>query len=195
MTQTISMDSLELHRSYLLRIARQQLRDRHLAEDLVQDTLLAAWQGADRFGGRSSERTWLTGILKHKIVDAIRRKVYEREHGMSGTDLCRDNIESDMDDAGDLASIASVAADPEAQLSQRQFFDVLQLCIARLPANAARAFVLREMMELETAEICQEMNISANNLWVLIYRARVALRQMLEQCWLQVPAHAAPHVG
>jgi RNA polymerase sigma-70 factor (ECF subfamily) len=177
---------LEAHRGYLLRVARLQLRDEALAEDVVQETLLAALSGGG-FSGRSSLKTWLTGILKHKIVDAIRRKQREPLATAGFGDL---DAELDIEDFdalfranGAWDAPPSDWGDPEAALAGSQFLDVMDFCLEKLPPNTARAFVMREVLELETAEICKELAITANNLWVMLYRARMALRQCLEQNW------------
>ena len=182
---TFSRD-LEPQRGYLLRVARLQLRDEALAEDVVQETLLAALSGSG-FSGKSSLRTWLTGILKHKIVDAIRKKQREPTVASAFGD-----IESEMDiedfdamfnERGGWDPKPAEWGNPEDALNQRQFLDVMDLCLEKLPPNTARVFMMREVMELETDEICKELTINANNLWVILYRARMALRQCLEQNW------------
>jgi RNA polymerase sigma-70 factor (ECF subfamily) len=175
---------LERQRSYLVRVARLQLRDPALAEDVVQDTLAAALAAQSGFTGKSSVKTWLTGILKHKIVDAIRRK--QRDPVPAST----------LDEEGDLEDFdmlfkanggwqapPSDWGDPEQTLSRQEFFDVMQMCLDKLPANTARVFMMREVMELSTEEICKELTITANNLWVILYRARVSLRECLEMNW------------
>ena len=176
---------LEQHRGYLLRVARLQLRDEALAEDVVQDTLLAALSGG--FSGKSSLRTWLTGILKHKIVDAIRRKQREptvaSAFGDVDSELDIEDFDGLFKENGGWETKPADWGDPDAALSRRQFFDIMDLCLEKLPPNTARVFMMREVMELETEEICKELKITANNLWVILYRARMALRQCLEQHW------------
>jgi RNA polymerase sigma-70 factor (ECF subfamily) len=175
---------LERQRSYLVRVARLQLRDPALAEDVVQDTLAAAIAAHGGFTGKSSVKTWLTGILKHKIVDAIRRK--QRDPVPAST----------LDEEGDLEDFDVLFkrggawqappadwGDPEQSLSRQEFFDVMQMCLDKLPANTARVFMMREVMELSTEEICKELTITANNLWVILYRARMSLRECLEMNW------------
>ena len=175
---------LDTHRRYLLRVAHLQLRDADLAEDVVQETLVAALSAQAGFTGKSSVKTWLTGILKHKIVDAIRQK--QRRPIIQAsfddeTDL--DDFDPLFKDNGGWAAPPADWGDPENALSQRQFFDIMEFCLERLPPNAARVFMMREVMELESDEICKELTITANNLWVILYRARMALRQCLEQNW------------
>jgi RNA polymerase sigma-70 factor (ECF subfamily) len=177
---------LDPHRGYLLRVARLQLRDEALAEDVVQETLLAALSGGG-FSGRSSLRTWLTGILKHKIVDAIRRKQREPTAASAFGDIESEMDVEDLDakftERGSWNAQPADWGDPEAALNQRRFLDMMEVCLEKLPPNTARVFMMREVMELETDEICKELAINANNLWVILYRARMALRQCLEQNW------------
>jgi len=179
------------HRAYLLRVAVLQLRDGDLAEDVVQDTLVAALQGKAGFSGRSSLKTWLTGILKHKIVDAIRKK--SREPAMSSLDEeCQiDDFDALFDETGHWENPPAEWGDPEAQLSRQQFFDVVEFCLEKLPPNTARVFMMREVLELDSGEICKELSITSTNLWVILYRARVALRACLEQHWFAANGRAA----
>jgi RNA polymerase sigma-70 factor (ECF subfamily) len=176
------------HRGYLLRVATLQLRDPDLAEDVVQETLLAALKGEGGFSGKSSVKTWLTGILKHKIVDAIRRKAREPVVSSIEEECQIDDFDTLFDDSGHWDNPPATWGDPEAQLSQSQFFDIVDFCLEKLPPNTARVFMMREVMELEGAEICKELRITSTNLWVILYRARVALRQCLEQNWFAAGA-------
>jgi RNA polymerase sigma-70 factor, ECF subfamily len=175
---------LERQRSYLLRVAVLQLRDRDVAEDVVQETLLAALTGRDGFTGKSTVKTWLTGILKHKIVDAIRRK--QRDPVLESAlpdEMDLEDFDGFFKDNGGWQSPPADWGNPEEMLGRQQFFDVMQLCLDKLPPNTGRVFVMREVMELETEEICKELRITANNLWVILYRARMALRHCLEENW------------
>jgi RNA polymerase sigma-70 factor (ECF subfamily) len=185
MSADFSLD-LDQHRGYLLRVARLQLRDESLAEDVVQETLLAALSGSG-FSGKSSLRTWLTGILKHKIVDAIRRKQREptvaSAFGDVDSELDIEEFDGLFKDNGAWDTKPADWGNPDAALSRRQFFDIMDLCLEKLPPNTARVFVMREVMELETDEICKELTITANNLWVILYRARMSLRECLERTW------------
>jgi len=169
---------VESERPYLLRYARLQLRDRHTAEDVVQEALVAALAGEAGFAGRSNLRTWLTGILKHKIVDAIRRISRDAAVAPDG-----DEFEALFDGRGHWVDAPAAWSDPGASLDQKQFFAVLEDCLAKLPAKTAQAFMMREHMGFETGDICKELGVTATHCWVLLYRARMALRQCLEANW------------
>jgi len=181
---------LETHRPYLLRVAVLQLRDNTLAEDVVQETLLAALQSESGFSGKSSVKTWLTGILKHKIVDAIRRKSREPAFATLDEECQIDDFDALFDETGHWENPPADWGDPESQLSRQQFFDVMQFCLEKLPPNTARVFMMREVLELETTEICKELRITSTNLWVILYRARMSLRQCLEQHWFASQARS-----
>ena len=177
---------IESHRGYLMRVAQLQLRDRDAAEDVVQDTLLAALSGSG-FAGKSSLKTWLTGILKHKIVDAIRKKQREpavvAAFGDIDSELDIEDFDALFKENGAWENKPADWGDPETSLDRRQFFDIMDFCLEKLPPNTARVFMMREVMELESDEICTELTITANNLWVILYRARMALRECLEKNW------------
>jgi len=172
---------LEQQRPYLLRFAALQLRDPNAAEDAVQETLLAALAGEANFAGRSNLRTWLTGILKHKIIDSIRRAAREPSAGAELEDdaafdpLFRAN--------GHWKDRPQAWEEPQGALEQKQFLGVLEQCLARLPQKTARVFMLREHLGLDTDEICKELAITPTHCWVLLYRARMALRLCLDERW------------
>ena len=117
----------DTHRSYLLRVARLQLRNDELAEDVVQDTLVAALQGAAGFTGKSSVKTWLTGILKHKIVDAIRRKASNPELVMQDEDFRVDDLDALFDETGHWDSKPATWGNPEADFEQPRNIVSIQL--------------------------------------------------------------------
>ena len=173
---------LERHRPYLLRFALLHLRDRTAAEDAVQDALLAAIQGASRFAGQSSVRTWLVGILKHKIIDSIRKAAREQTLERSDGDGTED-LDALFSDDGHFAEPPEDWATPERSLEERRFFEALERCLQALPKNTASAFTMRELMGLETEEICKELGISTSNCWVMLHRARMSLRACLERTW------------
>lgn len=172
------LKELEVQRGYLLRVARLQLRDTALAEDVVQDTLTAALTAQGSFSGKSSVKTWLTGILKHKIVDAIRRKSRDPEPLPETAEF-----DALFDETGHWGEPPT--AWPESSLEQKQFFAVLEKCLAGLPAKTAQAFMMREHMGFETDEICKELAVTPTHCWVLLYRARMALKECLQTNWFR----------
>ena len=179
---------LEKHRPVLLKFAMLQLRNQAQAEDAVQETLIAAIQGAKNFAGRSSVRTWLVGILKHKIVDLIRRSSREQPLDLPGAETSLEDFDVLYQEDGHYVSMPAEWGDPEAALSKRRFFETLERCLEGLPKNTARVFMMREVMGFETGEICKELAITASNCWVLLYRARMGLRICLEQRWFAIDA-------
>jgi len=179
-------------RGYLLRVAQLQLRDRDQAEDVVQETLLAALAAEAKFEAKSSVKTWLTGILKHKIVDAIRKKAREPSVSMLQQEAEIDDLDVFFNehDNDHWETKPAEWRNPERDLEQLQFMEMMDFCLDKLPPNTARVFMLREVMELESDEICQELKITATNLLVILYRARMLLRKCLEQNWFgETPAH------
>lgn len=179
---------VEACRGYLLRYAMLQLRDRSAAEDAVQETLLAALQAGESFGGRSSLKTWLTGILKHKIIDHLRRQSRERPlpEGAGDTGAAEDALVETLFAAdGHWSPPPQRWASPDASLEDAQFWAVFETCVATMPARTARVFLMRELMELSTDEICKEMAITPTNCWVLLHRARLALRECLATRWFR----------
>jgi RNA polymerase sigma-70 factor (ECF subfamily) len=181
---TVEAELAALHKP-LLRFAQSQLRNDSMAEDVVSETLLAILEKPGNFEGRSTLRTYATGILKFKIIDVIRKR--GREVHIEPLD------EQSMDDALD----ALFQADghwheapqpwqkPEQALEQRQFFEQLQVCVGRLPPKVGRVFMMREWLERDMADICEELGITANHCGVMLYRARMQLRECLERNWFQ----------
>jgi RNA polymerase sigma-70 factor (ECF subfamily) len=171
------------HGDYLYRYALARLRDPHLAEDAVQETLLAALQSKTSFSGKSSLRTWLTGILKHKIIDLIRRQSREAplEEDVAAEEPGMDDY---FLDDGHFVDAPQSLGEPGSLLQQNQFLEILQACLDRLPKKLARLFMLREVEEADNEEICKELKITPTNAWVMLYRARMGLRQCLQTNWL-----------
>ncbi len=173
---------LNEHSDYLYRFALARLRDPHLAEDVVQETFLAAIKSPS-FAEQSAPRTWLTGILKHKIIDVMRKNVRE----VAASDLMDDedaNVDDFFDEKGHWTDKPQAWNMPTDALEQKQFLGVLQTCIDKLPAKAAQIFMMRDVQETDNEEICKELNISSTNAWVMLYRARLGLRKCLEINWL-----------
>lgn len=177
-------DWLNQHGDYLYRFALARLRDPHLAEDVVQETFLAAIKSPD-FAGQSSPRTWLTGILKHKVIDVMRKNIRE----VAASDLMTDqdaNMDEFFDEKGHWEEKPLAWDMPQDALEQKQFLGTLQSCMDKLPAKLAQLFLMRDIQESDNEEICKELNISATNAWVMLYRARMGLRKCLEINWLGV---------
>ncbi len=175
--------ALEAHRKYLLRYALFHLREPSLAEDAVQDTLMAALAQSDRFEARSQVRTWLTGILKHKIVDLIR----SRGRGLPADAFALGEDEETSDGSFDAKGRwVDPPADwgmPDAALESRQFWRVYEECCKRMSKRDALVFSMREVMGLSSEEICKKIEISTTNLHVILFRARLSLRTCMSKNW------------
>jgi len=179
---------VESHRGYLLRFATAKLRDGDQAEEVVQEALLAALEGVGSFAGQSSLRTWLTSILKFKIIDYQRRVISDRAHFASAPDEDQEDpawMDRMFDDTGHWAPRLAEWTNPDNALQQKQFFETFERCMDKLPKAASRVFFKREVMGVDTEEICKEESITASNCWVMLHRARLALRECLDRNWFQ----------
>jgi RNA polymerase sigma-70 factor (ECF subfamily) len=177
---------LSEHGDALYRHAYFRLRDRMAAEDAVQETLLAALKGRDNFAGRSAERTWLIGILNNKIVDYLRKQA--REQSPAQADLGDEELEDLLFEAdGHWRHAPSSWGDPDAALEQKAFWEALVKCLEELPARQAQAFTLCEMDGLGGAETGKVLGIPTTNVWVILHRARLRLRECLELNWIGQP--------
>jgi RNA polymerase sigma-70 factor (ECF subfamily) len=145
-------------RPKLLAFALRRVRDPERAEDAVQEALLAALEGLDSYAGESSLSTWLFGILKHKIMDGLRRGPLEQP------------LEQDLD------AMAYPGPGPEQNCASRSALSLLDRSLGKLPGRSAQAFVLREVLGMETGEVCSMLGVTPTNCWVLVHRARVRLR-------------------
>lgn len=178
---------LERHGDVLYRFALARIRDERQAEDLVQETLLAALQARARYAGGASEQTWLIGILKHKLADFFRRSSRESAEEFD-EDTALLNMEGAFDARGHWQIEVSHWAEPESSLEQSQFWEALAACVERLPPRLALLFTLREVDGVETGELCETMQITQNNLWVMLSRMRLQLRNCLDVSWFGKPA-------
>ena len=185
---TSSNDALAALRPALLKIARLQLRNDTWAEDVVSETLIAALEGAGNFAGQSQVKTWVVGILKHKIIDIFRK--HGREVSLEAQVEAAEVETFDELFAADGHRNQRPAnwGNPEEDFARAQFFDILQLCVDKLPSNLGRVFMMREWLELETSQICNELNITSTNCFVMLYRARMRLRECLELNWFAAPS-------
>jgi RNA polymerase sigma-70 factor (ECF subfamily) len=182
MTTTLRDSDLEDHARALRAYALRHVRDRALAEDLVQETLLAAVGGAEAgFAGRSTARTWLVGILKHKIIDSHRARLRrplsldelsDRDPAVAATDAARSAEEA----PGEPLAAAS---DPETILARSQFVAACQRQLDRLSVKTSRAFVLSEVLGHDAAEVGALLGMSAGSVWTSVHRTRRVLREEL----------------
>ena len=171
-------------RSYLLRFARLQLRNDAWAEDAVSETVLAALSKPQAFQNRSQLKTWWVGILKHKIIDTLRRNKREVCTLSSRDDSEVDPLEQMAFAAnGHFAEAPADWGNPEQNLDNRQFMVILDACANKLPAVQGRLFLMREWLELSSEEICKELALTPTNLYVQLHRARLRLRECLELNW------------
>lgn len=183
---------VEEHGDYLFKFALTRLRDATQAEDMVQETFLAALKGGKSFAGRSAEKSWLAGILKHKVMDHFRKA--SRETSFTDLEFYQDEeserfIPDGLFKGGWIHEPArnlgpmEWSAGPGAGLDSADFWKAFGDCSEKMPRNIAAAFTLREVDGVESKEICQVLNISESNLWVMLHRARMALRRCLETNW------------
>lgn len=176
------------HGDCLFRYAVARLGDEAAAEDIVQETLLSALRSLASYTGKSTERTWLVGILKHKLVDHYRKRSREVTFDPSDSDLSEFDPMFERTDEWeghwhDTLSPRIWRASPEAALQQDEFFGVLQNCLSKLPERVANVFTLREMNDIDTGEICEILGLTQSNFWVMMHRARMSLRRCIEVNW------------
>ena len=179
-------ERLQALRPTLLRLAQLQLRNAAWAEDAVSDTLLAALEGAARFGGKSQFKTWVVGILKHKVLDQLRLRQRESAYDRDADGEELEDLVFQPD--GHFQTMPQSWDAPAEALQQRQFFEVLEACMDTLPGQVGRVFLMREWLELDTETICQELCISSTNVWTMLHRARMRLRECLQLNWFGKPA-------
>lgn len=167
------------HANALFRYAIARVRDRAAAEDLVQETFLAALRNEKSFAGQSSERTWLTAILRHRIADWYRKRAPATEL----TTDAQDEIRGFFSPLGHWRSGPASWKSPDADLNREEFWRVMEGCLGGLPESMAAAMQMREIAGMESDEICEALGISQTNLWTLLHRARLRLRTCLERNW------------
>jgi RNA polymerase sigma-70 factor (TIGR02943 family) len=165
-------------RMELLGFARVRLRNDAWAEDAVSETMLVALERPGAFLGASQVRSWLTGILKHKLVDQVRRHTRESNSGSGENGV--DPAESITPENGDWRAPPDAWSDGPAAVQQRQFLGILDECHKCLPPLQRRAFIMRECMDLDTEEICRELNITPEYFFVVMHRVRARLRHCLQ---------------
>ncbi len=181
---------VERYGDYLFNYAVVRVNDSEKAEDLVQETFLSGLKAKDNFQGKSTERTWLISILKRKVIDTYRKQYSSKESSMA-------DYEQDISDGDFYRSEGpfkghwlegkgphSHSMLPEGEIEQQELATIIQFCISKLPPNLASAFVLKMIDETESDEVCKELGITSSNLWVMLHRARLKMRQCIESKWL-----------
>ena len=178
------------HGDYLFRYAITRLRNEAAAEDMVQETLLSAIQSMSSYGGKSTERTWLTGILNHKSIDHYRKnsklvQVTDEDTDLSGLDGFFER--PDQWDGHWVIAMRPVNPEqsPEEVLERNEFWEVMNRCMSAMPERVASIFSLREIDGLTSEEICEVMSLSPSNFWVIMHRARMQLRRCIEIKWFR----------
>lgn len=174
-------------RQQMIKFAFLQLSSLPQAEDVVQEALTSAFQNLDSFKGRAAFKTWVFAILKNKIIDVIRQK--SRLVAMS--ELFKDeeselSIDALFDASGHWHKYEAPQAwqSPEEMMEQADFWIIFEACLDHLPAKYAQVFMMREVIELSSNEICSKLELSISNFNVLMYRSRTRLRECLENKWL-----------
>lgn len=168
------------HGDYLLRYANAKVRDRDAAEDLVQDTLLAAWKARAGFTGVASVRTWLTSILIRKIIDRFRRERRSPETESGDNRFAFDPFNR----FGKWKSRPRAwADDPAANLNGQEFRAAFAACVAKLPPRLNEIFVLRYENDESGEAVATDLGLSTANVWVMLHRARMQMWQCLSKSW------------
>jgi len=178
-TTIIDFTVLAEHRAYLLKVARLELRNEHQAEDCVSDVLTHAYEKRTSFRGDSSLRTWLTSILKNRIIDLLRKQW--REQPLEPAPSGEQEFDTLFDSTGHYLDMPSRVPDPADLCQQDGFLAAVQRCVDKLPKRTGQLFVLREVLGSDTKELCKDLGLSTSNVWVQLYRARMMLRTCLEQ--------------
>jgi RNA polymerase sigma-70 factor (TIGR02943 family) len=170
-------------RLYLLKFARLQLRNDAWAEDAVSETLVAALSKPQSFSGQSQLRTWLVGILKHKVLDILRERKREFSVNPSTDDEADPLDDMAFKPDGHFQEPPTDWGNPDQELQQRQFMAILDACVNKLPVHQGRVFLMREWLEMSTDDICKELALTSTHLYVQLHRARLRLRECLELNW------------
>ena len=188
-TTTLSNEWVDAHADYLFNFAIGQVRDTSVAEDLVQETFLAALKSQNGFSGRSSERTWLVGILRHKICDHLRKTCRERAVRVETPPAHDDDGDAFDESMSWIHQVAAESTSPSKRIELAEFREHLEKAMGKLPPRIAQVFQFYSIEERPNQEVCQRLNISESNLWVMLHRARKQLRTELETWWQAEPVN------
>ncbi len=172
---------VDLYGDMMFRYTVVRVQDHDAAEDIVQTALIAALQARTSFEGRSAVKSWLFGILKHKILDHFRNQKTKNLYEVTANGDA-DPLERAFDESGHwIQPPTHWAFDPEKSAENSQLQETLASCLARLPEKYRMVFVLKEVEGMSTEDICETLNINSSNLWVILHRARNQLRKYMEQ--------------
>ncbi len=171
------------HADYLYAYTIKRINNHELAKDLVQETFLAALERVDKFEQKSSERTWLTAILKNKIIDVYRKKSSGLLKESSGNETEQDFFQEEGHWWPDHRPVSFGIEDIDPLVS-KEFNSILQKCMQKLPAMWLAVFTMKHMDDEETATICAELKVSPANFWVIIHRTKLNLRACLQKNWI-----------
>ncbi|WP_301098783.1 sigma-70 family RNA polymerase sigma factor [Otariodibacter sp.] len=181
----ISAEKLEDIRSQMLKFAILQLKDVDLAEDVVQEAFLSAYKNINSFKGGAAFKTWIFTILKNKIIDLIRYK----SRTITVSDIDQDDDTNAFFDEKDHWNLSYHEPNEwkniQSSVYKKQFWTVFETCLMVLPTHQGRIFMMREYLEMDSKEICQECDISTSNLHVILYRARLQLQSCLSKNWFE----------
>ncbi|EGV44210.1 sigma-70 family RNA polymerase sigma factor [Bizionia argentinensis JUB59] len=171
---------IDRYSDYLFNFTVSRVSDREIAKDLVQDTFFAALKSMKNFKGEASERTWLTAILKRKIIDH-----YRKTNSIKGQAEVRMSYNSGEEEGDWLEERVADPFDKTAEdsLENDELGDAIYGCLEKLPEKQATVFKMKTIEGLDTETICNELNITASNLWVIVHRARTAMAECMEKTW------------
>jgi RNA polymerase sigma-70 factor (ECF subfamily) len=175
---------LDEYGDLMYRYAYLQLRSKEKAEDAVQDALFSAYRARDSFEGKSSVKTWLMTILRNKIIDIVRKDKRDRLVGVDNYD--DPVVNANFNSLGIWSKwLNSWGSSPEDLYEHKGFLERVEACMEKLPDNLRQVFILRNVDDLSTDQICEMLDISPNNLWVMLYRGRLRMRECLDKNWFQ----------
>lgn len=197
-TAALDNEAVAAERRYLMAYAMYKLRDTTLADDAVQDTLVAAMAGSATFAGRSSPRTWLVSILRHKICDVLSAQRRDILVGFDESDAIPDFLPGAPFDIRKAIAARDEGrgwGSPEATMDRKQFWAIFAQCLDTIPIRLREVFVLREVMGESTEAVCKDLAISSSNCSVMLYRARARLRPCMERYWRGDVTHGTEDAG
>lgn len=171
---------IDNYADYLFNYTITRIKDREVARDIVQETFFAGLKSQDNFKGEASERTWLVSILKRKIIDH-----YRKINSNKGKAEVKVNFNNEYDNEGDWLekSVEDLDGNAESAIENKELGLAIHGCLEKLPAKQAQIFKMKTIEGYDTSAICNELNITASNLWVIIHRARTSLAGCLKQNW------------